>query len=59
MWNCFQAIGKRGVIDGFTDSGGVIVKYQDNKWVFNPKALGKVLIYTVKERLKNYQIGKS
>ncbi|XP_048778159.2 E3 ubiquitin-protein ligase MIB2-like isoform X2 [Ostrea edulis] len=47
-----SAIGKRGVIDGFTDSGGVIVKYQDNKWVFNPKALGKVWHGTIGDTVR-------
>lgn len=53
----FQVIGKRGVIDGFTDSGGILVKYQENRWVFNPRALGKVR-YSEEQQKNNLMISR-
>ncbi|XP_061196628.1 E3 ubiquitin-protein ligase MIB2-like [Saccostrea echinata] len=52
-----SAIGKRGIIDGFADNGGIVVRFQDNKWVFNPKALSKVWRVATGEtvRVKNDQ----
>lgn len=47
-----SVIGKRGVIDGFTDSGGILVKYQENRWVFNPRALSKIWHATVGETVR-------
>nr|XP_022337172.1 E3 ubiquitin-protein ligase MIB2-like [Crassostrea virginica] len=47
-----SVIGKRGSIDGFTDSGGIIVKYQENRWVFNPRALSKFWVANVGETVR-------